>query len=301
MAKLSNVRKRKEMVSGYLFVAPSAILLLTFMVLPILISFFLSFTKFNGFQIPTFLGIENYAKLFKDKDFAAAMKNTIIFVLVTVPLQTAFALAIAAVIAAKFRNPFGEFIRGTLFIPVLCSAALVGSVFYYLFASDSEATINMLLAMFGMDKVNWLGKRATSLAVICLVTVWKNVGYFLVIFYASIMDVPRSYYEAARIDGASNMQQFWHITLPGIKSVLFLVITLGTIWAFQVFDLTFVMTKGGPGNATMSPVLEIYNQGFLNHTMGYASAIAVVLSLVIFAVTIIQRKLFGEKAGGADV
>lgn len=268
------------------------------MILPILISVFLSFTKFNGFQLPTLNGIENYIKLFKDKTFAESMKNTLLFVLITVPGQTVFSLAIAAILAAKFRNPFGEFIRGTLFIPVLCSAALIGSVFYYLFASDSESAVNTLLAMFGLAKVNWLGQRSTALIVICLVTVWKNIGYFLVIFYASIMDVPRSYYEAAKIDGATNMQQFWHITLPGIRSVLELVISLGTIWAFQFFDLVFIMTKGGPGKATMSPVLEIYNEGFQSYNMGYASAIAVVLSIVIFVVTMIQRRLFHEKAGG---
>ncbi len=291
------VRQLRQDAAGYLFLLPSFILLLTFTILPIGISVLLSFAKFNGFSALKLVGLHNYRQLFESPDFLASMKNTVWFVLMVVPAQTLLSLILAALLASHFRDAFGEFVRGTMFIPVLCSSVLAGTVFYYLFASDSEAVINSLLAAFGLEKQNWLGQRSTALFVICLVDVWKNVGYFLVIFYAGILDIPKSYYEAAAIDGANRVQEFFHITLPNLRAVLYMVVTLGTIWAFQVFDLTYVMTKGGPGNATTSPVLLLYNEAFSNLRFGYASAIACVLAIVIFAVSMIQRAAFHEKAG----
>ncbi len=292
---INKKRRRRNNLWGYTFTAPSAILLFVFIVLPIFISVALSLTDFSGFNEPTYVGFKNYVDMFKDKKFLASMKNTFIYVLTTVPLQTILSLVVAAILAEKFQNAFGEFIRGTMFIPVLCSAVIAGNLFFYLFASDKNAVINSMLMLFGLDKVNWLGKSDTAMLVICMVAVWKNVGYFLVIFYAAIMDVPKSLHEAARIDGASPMQRFFNITMPSIRPVLYLVITLSTIWAFQVFDITMVMTKGGPGTATMSPVLLVYNYAFTDHRMGYASAIACILAVVIFVISMLQKLVFKEE------
>jgi len=294
LKKVNKIRARQNFW-GYLFTAPSLILLLIFLVAPIFISIFLSFTKFTGFQNPEYIGVQNFVKLFGDAKFRKSMENTLLYVIVTVPLQTIFSLVIAAILAEKFRNPFGEVIRGTMFIPVLSSAVIAGNIFAYLFASDSGGSVNMLLAMFGLDKVNWLGKPDTAMLVICMVAVWKNVGYFMVIFYSAIMDVPKTLHEAARVDGATPLQRFFNITLPGIRPVMILVITLSTIWAFQVFDITMVMTKGGPGNGTLSPVLYIYNLAFMEHRMGYASAMACVLAVIILIVTIVQKVLIKEE------
>lgn len=298
--KISNRRKVKEAAAGYLFLTPASILLITFIILPIIMSLLLSFTKYSGFDSPVWNSGANYKELFTSRDFIVSMKNTFIFVVVSVPAQTIISLLLAAILAANFRNSLGEFVRGALFIPVLCSSVLAGTVFYYLFASNADAAMNVLLSVFGIEKQNWLGQRNTALAIVCIVSVWKNIGYYLVIFYAGIMDVPSTLYEAARCDGATPIQQFLHITLPGIRSVLYLVITLGTIWGFQLFDLTYIMTKGGPGNATMTPGLLLYNEAFNSYRMGYACAVACVLALVILAVTVIQRIAFNEKAGGED-
>ena len=298
--RYSNRKKRVDALAGHLFLLPANLLLFVFVILPILLSLLLSFVKYNGFGMIEWAGIKNYIDAFHDPDFGASMRNTLVYVVVTVPIQTVISLAIAAILAAKFHNAFGEFVRGTLFIPVLCSAILAGTVFFYLFASDAESAANMLLGMFGLDKQNWLGQRSTALLVICLVTVWKNVGYYMVIFYAGIMDVPKSLYEAAHVDGASSMQQFWHITIPNLMPILYLVVTLGTIWAFQVFDLTFAMTRGGPGNATTSPVLLIYNSAFSARRLGYASALACILAVVIFVITMVQRLAFNKKEAGSD-
>lgn len=292
---INKMRRRRNTLWGYGFTAPSAILLLVFIILPIFISAALSLTDFSGFNEPTYVGLKNYVDMFQDKKFLASMENTFIYVIVTVPLQTILSLIVAAILAEKFRNPFGEFIRGTMFIPVLCSAVIAGNLFFYLFASDKEAIINSLLMLLGFDKVNWLGKSATAMTVICIVAIWKNVGYFMVIFYAAIMDVPQTLHDAARVDGATPMQRFVHVTMPSIRPVLYLVITLSTIWAFQVFDITMVMTKGGPGVATMSPVLLVYNYAFSDHRMGYASAIACLLAVVIFVISMLQKLVFREE------
>ena len=292
---INKLRRRRNTLWGYGFTAPSAILLLVFIILPIFISAALSLTDFSGFNEPTYVGLKNYVDMFKDKKFLASMKNTFVYVLATVPLQTVLSLIVAAVLAEKFRNPFGEFIRGTMFIPVLCSAVIAGNLFFYLFASDKEAIVNSFLMLLGLEKVNWLGKSNFAMLVICIVAIWKNVGYFMVIFYAAIMDVPQTLHDAARVDGASPMQRFLYITMPGIRPVLYLVITLSTIWAFQVFDITMVMTKGGPGVATMSPVLLVYNYAFSDHRMGYASAIACLLAVVIFVISMLQKLVFREE------
>ena len=292
---INKIRRRRNTLWGYGFTAPSAILLLVFIILPIFISAALSLMDFSGFNEPTYVGFKNYVDMFQDKKFLASMKNTFIYVIATVPLQTILSLVVAAILAEKFRNPFGEFIRGTMFIPVLCSAVIAGNLFFYLFASDKEAIVNSFLMLLGFEKVNWLGKSDFAMLVICIVAIWKNVGYFMVIFYAAIMDVPQTLHDAARVDGASPMQRFLHITMPGIRPVLYLVITLSTIWAFQVFDITMVMTKGGPGVATMSPVLLVYNYAFSDHRMGYASAIACLLAVVIFVISMLQKLVFREE------
>jgi multiple sugar transport system permease protein len=292
---INKIRRRRNTLWGYGFTSPSAILLFVFIILPIFISAALSLTDFSGFNEPTYVGFKNYVDMFKDKKFLASMKNTFIYVIATVPLQTILSLVVAAILAEKFRNPFGEFIRGTMFIPVLCSAVIAGNLFFYLFASDKEAIVNSFMMLLGFKKVNWLGKSDLAMLVICIVAIWKNVGYFMVIFYAAIMDVPQTLHDAARVDGASPMQRFLHITMPGIRPVLYLVITLSTIWAFQVFDITMVMTKGGPGVATMSPVLLVYNYAFSDHRMGYASAIACLLAVVIFVISMLQKLVFREE------
>lgn len=292
---INKMRRRRNNLWGYGFSSPSALLLFVFIILPIFISAFLSLTEFTGFNKPNYIGFKNYVDMFHDKKFLASMKNTFVYVLATVPVQTILSLVVAAILAEKFRNPFGEFIRGTMFIPVLCSAVIAGNLFFYLFASDKESIMNSFMALLGFDKVNWLGKSATAMLVICIVAVWKNVGYFMVIFYAAIMDVPQTLHDAARVDGATPMQRFLHITMPGIRPVLYLVITLSTIWAFQVFDITMVMTKGGPGVATMSPVLLVYNYAFVDHRMGYASAIACLLAVVIFVISMLQKMIFREE------
>lgn len=255
---------------------------------------YLSFTKYNGLNEPVWIGLHNYIKAFGDMAVRESFKNTFIFSVVTVPIQTAGALGLAALLAARYKNAFGEFVRGALFVPVLCSATLVGSIFFFLFAATEDSMANALLSLFGIAKLNWLGSTTTALWVIMFVSIWKNIGYFVVIFYAGIMDIPINLYEVSQIDGASKWQQFLYITVPNLKNVIIMVITISIIWSLQFFDITYAMTKGGPGYATSSLVYVVYQQGFNFFNMGYASAIAVLLALLVVVFTAIQRIVMKE-------
>lgn len=274
---------------------PSLIILLTFIIVPIIMSIYFSFTKYNGLAAPEWVGVRNYQSLFESREIRAALKNTLAFVAVTAPAQISISLIIAAVLAARYRNRFGSFVRGCMFIPVLCSASIVGSIFSYLFASDEGALFNQLVMALGLPKQNWLGSSSTALYVICFVTIWKNIGYYLVIFYAGIMDIPKTLYEAADIDGASQIQQFFYITLPNLRDVAVMIVTVCIIWSFQLFDITYTMTQGGPGNSTISLVTEIYKEGFSNFKLGAASAIAILLFIIIAVCTMLQKLLTREK------
>lgn len=286
--------RTREAIQGYIYILPSFILILIFSVIPIFMTFYFSFTKYNVLQPPTLVGLDNYTRMLKDPFVAASLRNTFIFTLVVVPIQTMVSMLIASLLADKFRGKFGNFIKSSLFIPVISSAMLVGTLWTFLLATDNGA-VNMILGLFNIKGVNWLGTQTTALISICIVSIWKNVGYFLVIFYAGIMDIPAMLYESSEVDGANKLQQFLYITLPILKPITFLVVTLGTIWSFQVFDLVYTMTGGGPGRSTVTLVLTIYNTAFKEFSMGYASAIAMLLLVFILFISGIQKVLFREK------
>ena len=285
----------KNNVTSYLFIAPAMLLLVVFVLIPIVMALGLSLTEYNGFTAPVWVGLQNFAEAFQSISVQAAVKNTIIAAIVSVPLQIVPAIILAALLAAKFQNAFGRFVRSALFVPVLCSATVVATIFSYIFAADQGAFINMLLGHVGLKPVNWLGSKETALWIVILVSSWKSVGYFLVIFYAGIMDIPQSYYEASAIDGATPVKQFFYITLPSLRSVLIMVITICTIWAFQIFALTYSMTRGGPGYATTTLAMEMYSEGFTSYRLGYAGAIAVILFVIILLVNFMQRLLLKER------
>ena len=288
-------KKRYNNLVGYCFVTPSLVLLSVFVIAPILMSFYLSMTKYNGFQPPQWIGFQNYADALADTGVREALKNTLVFMLVSVPLQLSLSLVIAAVLAAKFRNTFGSLVRSTLFIPVLCSTTLIGTIFSFLFAPNAEAFFNSIVMSIGLDKVNWLGSTKTALGTIIFVNIWKSVGYYLVIFYAGIMDIPNDLYEASAIDGATKLQQFFRITIPNLRTILIMMVIVCTIWTFQFFELAYVMTDGGPGYATTSLVYQIYNQVFRGQNFGYGSAISVILFVLILVINLIQRIVLREE------
>ena len=188
------INRRKEAAQGFLYILPSLVLILVFSVVPILMSLYFSFTKYNVLQPPQWTGLDNYIRLFRDPYVRASLKNTVVFTVITVPLQTAGSLVLAAVIAELFHNKFGNFVKSSLFVPVIASAILVGTLWFTLLSP--RGVVNSIINVFGLPSVNWLGGKLTSMLSVCIVSVWKNVGYFLVIYFAGIMDIPRSLYEA---------------------------------------------------------------------------------------------------------
>ena len=260
-------RKMKNNIAGWLYVLPSFLLLITFFIIPICRSFYYSLTDYSVLSSPVFCGFKNYITALKDSFVQASLKNTCIYVLVTVPMQTILSMIIAAVIAMKFQNKYGRFVKACLFIPVISSSVLVGTLFTLLFTTDG-GVVNTVLSIFGIGPVNWLGQSSTALITVCIAAIWKNVGYFLVIFYAGLMDIPTSLYE---------------------------VVTLGIIWSFQSFDIVYAMTKGGPGQSTYTLVYTIYIAAFREYRMGYACAVAVILFILILIVNNIQKFFLGDK------
>ncbi|WP_420114738.1 carbohydrate ABC transporter permease [Pseudactinotalea sp.] len=281
-------------LNGIWYVLPSLVVLAVAVVAPILMSAYYSLTDYSLLREPGWVGLQNYATLMTDGGFQRALWQTAVYTLISVPTQTVLALVVAAVVARRTRNRFGAFVRSALFIPVIASMVIVGSVWRYLLGTD-DGVVNALLGVIGIDPVNWLGRPTTALLVVALVTVWKNLGYFLVIYYAGMLDIPEDLYEASSLDGAGPVRQFAAITVPSIRPVTLLVVILGTIWSFQVFDLVYTMTGGGPGRATVTLVLAIYGAGFQSMQMGYASAMAMVLFAIVLVVSLVQRYLLRGK------
>ena len=286
---------RSDLWFCLLYILPSFILLMTFSIIPILMNVFLSFTSYNVIQRPQLVWFGNYLRMLKDPYISASFKNTVLFTLIIVPCQTVISLLLAAIIAANFKKTFGNFVRSALFIPVIASSVLVGTLWSLLLSSYGP--INELLKILGLPTVNWFGGKISSIIGVSAATVWKHIGYFLVIFYAGILDIPASLYEAAKVDGANPIQTFFNITLPGLSKITYLIITLGTIWSFQIFDMVYTMTGGGPGLSTVTLVLTIYNTAFKEYNMGYASAIALLMFILVVIIQAVQKKLL---AGGKD-
>lgn len=288
-------RKKRQAIQGVIYILPSFILILTFCIIPIFMCGYFSLTDYNVMTPPTFAGLTNFKKMLGDNYVSAATKNTMMYVLMTVPFQTIFSLLFAAFLAEKMsKMKTGGFLRSVMFIPVIASAVTAGTIWRIIFSADG-GLLNTLLGFFGIPAVNWLGSTSTALLSISIVAVWKNVGYFLVIYYAGIMGISRDLYESARVDGATTIQQFRLITLPMLKSITYLVVTLGIIWSFQVFDLSYLMTGGGPGKSTVTLVMGIYNSAFKQYRMGYACAEAMFLLVIIVIINIIEDKFFNEK------
>ena len=289
-------RKKKEALQGIIYVLPSFILIMAFCIIPIFMSGYFSFTSYNIMTPPKFVGLENYEKVFQDGYVADAAKNTLLYVLMTVPAQTILSLVFAAFLAYKMQNKTGGFLRSVMFIPVIASAVTAGTIWRIILNTEG-GLLNNILNFFHLDSVNWLGSTKTALISICIVAVWKNVGYFLVIYYAGIMGISKDLYEAAKVDGATSIQQFFKITQPMLKPITYLVVTLGIIWSFQVFDLAYLMTGGGPGRATVTLVMGIYNAAFKQYKMGYACAMAMLLLLIVVIINVIENLFFKERKG----
>ncbi len=274
----------------YGFIGPLSLILFTFYVVPILLSLYFSFTDYNIIKDPSFIGLSNYRSLMEDKVFKTSLKNTFIFTLGVVPAQTLLSLIMATWLVSRGKSRLTEFVKGAMFIPVISSMVLV-SIVWRILLNGEGSPLNMILELLNITQPNWLGDSSIVLFVLMGITVWKNTGYFMVLYIAGLMEIPQNYMEAARVDGAGRLRVFYHITLPLLAPTTIMVVFLGIVWSLQTFDLIYTLTGGGPGNASMTLVLHIYNNAFKNFNAGYAMTMANILLFFSAVAAILQRGL----------
>jgi multiple sugar transport system permease protein len=289
-----NIRSNlRENLAAYLFLAPTILVLGTFVVLPILYSVFLSFHKVQllGKIEYQFIGFRNFSRLIEDERVWIALKNTAEYVAIVVPSQTILALVLAVTLNSGIRGK--NWWRILYFLPTVTSSAVLTLIFMWIYNTDG--LLNDVLAFMGLPTYNWLGDPAVALKAIMIMNIWSTAPFYMVIYLAVLQDIPQKLYEAAELDGANSWQQFIYITIPLLNPVTFFVVAIGIIGTFQLFDQSYIFSAGtgGPNNATLTLVLLIYQAVFRNLQMGYAAAIAFLLAVVIITITLIQRHLFG--------
>lgn len=291
-------QSRREALVAYLFISPWLLGLLAFLVGPILLSFYFSLTKYTLIRPPEWLGFANYERLLTDPFVGIALRVTGTYTLLAVPLGTIVSLLIALLLNQKVLGI--RVFRTIFYMPSLISGVAVAIVFSWLF-SHRLGIVNFILSRIGIQGPNWLGDPNTVLWTLVLMSLW-GTGSGAVIFLAALQGVPQSLYEAAELDGASGLRKFWHITIPLISPVIMFSVITGVIGTFQTFTISYLMTGGGPGYATLFYLLYLYRNAFNWFEMGYASALAWVLFLIILFFTLILLRtsslwVYYESAG----
>ena len=304
-----NVEKRQrtrqrygETLAAYLFLTPYLLVLLVFFALVSFYGVGLSlFTVDLGFTPPQFVGLHNYQVLFTQlftnpslSPFWISMVNILKFTAIVVSAQTALALLLAVLLQTLVRGK--GTLRTAFYIPALTSSVATSLIFLWLYNPDGLT--NYLLSLLHVSGPDWLNDPLWALPALMLLNTWTTAASFMIYFLAALQDLPREILEAAEVDGADRFQTFWKVTVPLLRPTIFLVVALGTIGAFQMFDQAKFMTNGGPLNATLTPMLEIYNAAFNDSRFGSAAAMSVILFLMIFVVTIIQRRFIDTSIQG---
>ncbi len=272
------------------FLAPTVIGLGLFTLVPIIASTLLAFFRWDIITAPDFVGLANFGDLFTDPTVRIAFLNTIGFVAVAVVLQLSLALGLAMLVQSKMPTWMRSFFRSALFFPLILSAASVSLVMAYLFNQDF-GLINQVLGWFGIGEVGWLTTGLGAKSVTMFVYVWQNFGFTFLLFIGGIAAIPQEVYEAGSIDGATGWNRFRQLTLPLVSPTLLVASVMAIISALQIFDQPYVLTRGGPGDSTRTAVMVIYESAFQELEFGRASAIGIVLTLLIMLVTAMQFKL----------
>ena len=283
------------------FLLPSMVGFILFSILPMITQLFISvtdwdglseltlFSDFGGFMQQFFVGLQNYVEIFTSKELYQVLGNTLWFIVLYIPLMLVAAMAVALVLNSKMRGV--GFLRVVYYIPVITSW-VAGALIWKWALSPQYGIINSLLGLVGIDGPNWLQSPQWAIPAIVLASVWKDMGYFGLMLMAGLQGINRQYYEAAAIDGAGKVKQFFRITLPLLTPTLFFIMIISLISSFQLFPQIMIMTPdGGPGGATMMLVERIYKYGFRYYEMGYASAYSWILFAILLVLTGIQMKL----------
>lgn len=278
---------RNIKIVPYLYILPNMILFLTFMIVPIFMSFYYSTVKWNGLGTPKFIGLENYLYIFQDSVFIKSMLNTVYYSAVTVPLLMALSLFFAVLLNHEL--PLRGLIRSSIYAPAVVSTVVVGTVFTWIF-QDQLGLINYIITLFGGEGIKWANDTRFAMIMIIAATVWQKTGYNMVIYLAGLQGVPNELLEAATIDGANTWQKFRFVTLPMLKNTHMFVMITCLINSFRSFDLIYTMTQGGPLNSTKTIVMYVYEQAFNKNYYGRAAAAGVVLFVFMVVFTVLRIK-----------
>ncbi|CAI9408432.1 Melibiose/raffinose/stachyose import permease protein MelD [Pleomorphomonas sp. T1.2MG-36] len=282
--------ERAQARAGYLFVLPTSVLYLTFVLAPVALTIILSFSFYDPMLGSRWVGLENYTRFFSDPRSLQIFWNTLRFTFFAVTFNVSVGLLLAVALNRAMPAWLLYFFRLAFFLPVMIAIAFAAIVWSYFLAKDLGVA-NYYLRLFGLPGVPWLTDSSVAMTSIIIVDVWKNTGFFMIIFIAALQGVPKSLMEAAAMDGTPAWRRFFRITLPYISPVVFFAIVYASIGALQVYESIVILTQGGPGDATRSLSILIVEQGFGSFQIGYAAAISVVMTLIILAITALQQIL----------
>ncbi|MEW6712080.1 MAG: sugar ABC transporter permease [Candidatus Riflebacteria bacterium] len=266
---------------------------MVFWLYPLVYALLMSFCDFNAFHpdLFRFVGFANYLRLLHDPEFIQAFKNTLIFVVGTTPVTTILALALALMINRVCCGT--GFFRSVFFLPSIVSIVVTATIFKSIYAP--VGILNRILEFFSIPGHAWLVEKGLALPAIMMMSIWSFTGYYMVLYLAALKAVPRQYYEAAEVDGASDWQQFRYITLPQIRYMTIFILVMNTIRSWQVFPEIFTLTRGGPVGSTNTIVHLLYDTAFRYHQMGYASAMSYVLLFIVLALSVVQMRILGRR------
>jgi len=290
VAKKKKYRDRgdRDVLWGYVFLLPQLLGLLLFSLIPLVSVFYLSMASWDGLGPITFVGFQNFIEQLRSSDLHIALLNTLYYTIIAVPGGLFFAL----LIALGLNNVQGKTVYRVLyFMPFITGSVAVGVIWSFLLNSDFGLFNSVLRSVFHASGVGWLTTTRYVIPSIALVGIWQGLGFNMIIFLAGLQGIPVSYKEAARMDGANKFQLFWQVTLPMLTPTIFFTTVISILGSFQVFDLTFILTNGGPGKDSYTMVYHIYHLGFETATFGPASAAAVILFVILLVVTVVQFRL----------
>jgi multiple sugar transport system permease protein len=291
-AAARNAEQRRKIRSAFTFLAPSLVGVVLFLVIPVILVIILSLAQWNLLTPIKWVGFSNYANIFRFDGFGHSLIVTAYYVLLNIPVQTVVALGLALLLNNKLRG--SAFVRVVAVLPFLATPVAMSVVWTWFF-DPTNGIVNQLLSHIGITGPAWLSDSATAMPIVAFASIWQYAGYNMLFFLAGLQGIPPSLYEAASIDGAGKIAQFRRVTLPLLRPALLFVLVTGVIGSFQVFDTAFVLTGGGPGNATTVANLNIYNTAFQGFRIGEASAMSVILFLVILVITVAQFTYFNRR------
>lgn len=287
-------RAWRGVLVGWSFILPNFLGFALFTLVPMVAALALAFLKWDSYNTPEWVGLDNFRRLLRDENFFVALRNTLYYAAGHIPLTLAAALGLAIALDRKLRGV--HFFRTAAFFPYITSLVAVAVVWNMLF-NPTAGPVNQVLHALGVDDPpRWVASTDWSMPAVIVTSVWRDMGYYMVLFLAGLQTIPKEYYEAARVDGANSWHRFRRITLPCLRPTTFFVVVMLTIQSFKVLDLIVVMTDGGPGRSTLVLAQLVYREGITEGRFGYSSAIALVLFVIVLIVTVVQFRL-NERRG----